>query len=126
MYQKKINETDVKKVDYMVLKQLELHAKKYDSAPNKKEFLKNVCAYEQKIILLNSKNPYEVLNYMQELDLKSSKLVLEELSYEEIKRLLELFTSEHKKMFYNSFSSLELVKAYGEAICLFSFFFVVK
>ena len=68
-----------------------------------------MCAYEQKIILLNSKKPYEVLNYMQELDLKSSRLVLDELNYEEIKGLLELFTSEDKKMFYNSFSSLELV-----------------
>lgn len=112
MSRKKTIENDVKKVDHMVIKQLELHANRYDSAPDKKDFLKNVCAYEQKIILLNSKNPYEVLNYMQELDLESSRLVLDELNYEEIKNLLELFTSEHKKMFYNSFSSLELVNSF--------------
>ena len=58
------------------------HAKLYDTAYDKKEFLKSVSVHEQKIILMNSSKPYEVLNYLDELDLKSSRLLLEELNYD--------------------------------------------
>ena len=52
---------DEKEIDYSVIQQIREHAKKYDSTPDKKNFLRNVCAYEQKVILLESKNPYDVM-----------------------------------------------------------------
>ena len=91
-------------INYDLIKKVEEHSKKYSSATDKKEFLKNACAYEQKLILMNSSRPYEVLNYLDELDLKSSRLILSELNYVEITKILELFTSEDKKNFYNTFS----------------------
>ena len=78
----------------------------------KKEFLKNICAYEQKLILLQSKRPYDVLLYLSEIDLKSSKLVLSELNIDEISKIFSLFTSENKKDFYNMFSELSLVNKF--------------
>jgi len=101
-----------KEISYDVLKLIQDHAKKYDEAIDKKEFLKNVSAYEQKLILLNSKDPYEVLNYLDELDLKSSRLILSELTYEEISKILELFTTENKQQFYTTFSDLSLVNQF--------------
>ena len=101
-----------KSVDYSVLKQINEHALKYDSSPDKKEFLKNICAYEQKLILHNSKRPYDVLSYLNELDLESSRLVLSELNTFEIKKIIDLFTSEDKKSFYNNFSDLYLVNQF--------------
>ena len=88
------------------------HAKLYDSAYDKKDFLKNISVYEQKIILMNSSKPYEVLNYLDELDLKSSRLLLEELTVDEIKHIISLFSSEDKKAFYNTFSDLSLVNQF--------------
>lgn len=101
-----------KEISYDVLKLIQEHAKKYDESVDKKEFLKNVSAYEQKLILLNSKAPYDVLNYLDELDLKSSRLILSELTYEEISKILELFTAEDKKQFYTTFSDLSLVNQF--------------
>lgn len=101
-----------KEISYEMLKAMQEHAKKYDEAIDKKEFLKGVSAYEQKLILLNSKDPYEVLNYLDELDLKSSRLILSELTYEEISKVLELFTAENKKQFYTTFSDLSLVNQF--------------
>lgn len=103
---------DLKTADYNVIKRIEEHAKNYEQVSDKKEFLKNVSAYEQKCILLNSKRPYDVLMYLDELDLQSSRLVISELTYEEISKILELFTSEDKKNFYKSFSDLSLVNEF--------------
>ena len=101
-----------KTIDYTVLNQINEHALKYDTATDKKDFLKNVCAYEQKIILLNSIRPYDVLSYLNELDLESSRLVLSELNDFEIKKIIDLFTSEDKKNFYSNFSDLKLVNQF--------------
>lgn len=101
-----------KEINYDEIKQMEEHAKGYEVAADKKDFLRNISAYEQKIILLNSKNPYEVLNYLDELDLKNSRQILNELSFDEIKQILELFTSEDKQNFYKNFSDLTLVNQF--------------
>ena len=101
-----------KSINYDEIKQMEEHAKKYEDAFDKKDFLRNISAYEQKIILLNSQHPYEVLNYLDELDLKNSRQILSELNFDEIKNILELFTAEDKKDFYKSFSDLSLVNQF--------------
>ena len=101
-----------KEIDYNLIKQIKEHAKNYDLSSDKKEFLKNVSAYEQKLILLESKNPCEVLTYLDELNLKSTKLVLRELTVDEISKILELFTTEDKKRFYNTFSELSVVNEF--------------
>lgn len=88
------------------------HALLYDTAYDKKDFLKNVSPYEQKIILMNSSRPYEVLNYLDELDLKGTRVLLEQLNYDEIKHIISLFTGEDKKKFYANFSDLSLVNQF--------------
>lgn len=99
-------------IDEATIKRMEEHARLYDTAYDKKEFLKNVSIYEQKIILMNSTKPYDVLNYLDELDLKSSRLLLEELTDDEIKSIIALFSSEDKKKFYATFSDLSLVNQF--------------
>lgn len=101
-----------KEINYNILKQIQEHAKKYESVDDKKNFLKNVCAYEQKLILLESQNPCEVLMYLDELDSKCSRLVLNELTYIEILEILELFSTEDKQLFYKTFSDLDLVNQF--------------
>lgn len=101
-----------KNIDFETIKQIREHANLYDSAYDKKEFLKNVSVHEQKIILMNSGKPYEVLSYLDELDLKSSRLLLEELNYDEIKHIISLFSAEDKKRFYATFSDLSLVNQF--------------
>ena len=98
--------------NYTELLQMTEHAKKYDLTDDKKIFLKNISPYEQKLVLLESKNPYEVLKYLEELDLPNTKLILNELTTDEILRILELFTSEHKEEFYNNYSDLNLVNKF--------------
>lgn len=112
MEQRRIIDHSIKEINYLIIKQMEGHAKKYDFASDKKEFLKNVSIYEQKIILLNSKNPYEVLKYLEEIDLQNLRLVLDTLNYDEIKKILYLFSSEDKKQFYSNFSDLSLVSQF--------------
>ena len=99
-------------LNYDLIKKIEMHARNYETEPDKKNFLRSVCAYEQKYILMNSNRPYEVLKYLDELDLKSSRLILDELNYIEIKKLLNLFTDEDKEDFYNTFSDLSLVNQF--------------
>lgn len=99
-------------IDSDTMKEIREHANLYDRAYDKKEFLRNVSVHEQKIILMNSSKPYEVLDYLDELDLKSSRLLLEELNFEEIKHIISLFTSEDKKRFYATFSDLSLVNQF--------------
>lgn len=99
-------------IDTETMKKIQEHAKLYENTYDKKEFLKNVSVHEQKIILMNSSKPYEVLNYLDELDLKSSRLLLEELNYDEIKHIINLFSSEDKKRFYATFSDLSLVNQF--------------
>ena len=101
-----------KEINYQVIKKIKEHARQYNFVNDKKEFLKNVSAFEQKVILLNSQNPYEVLNYLDELDIKSSKLVLSELTRDEIKKILYNFSSNDKKCFYSKFSYLQLVNEF--------------
>lgn len=108
-----INVINSKKIiDEDTMKKIKEHANLYNNAYDKKSFLKNVSIFEQKIILMNSSNPYEVLNFLDELDLKSSRLLLEELSYDEINHIISLFSSEDKKRFYASFSDLSLVNQF--------------
>ena len=104
--------TDEKDISYDMLKQIHEHVREYETVSDKKEFLKNVGAYEQKLILLNSSHPYEVLCYMEELDLPTTKLVLNKLNYKEISRILALFTTEDKEAFYKTFSDLDLVNQF--------------
>ncbi len=92
--------------------QMKEHAKLYDSTPDKKTFLKNISAYEQKVVLLNSVRPYEVLQFLSELELETSKLILNSLNYDDISRILMLFTQEDKEMFYKTFSDLDLVNQF--------------
>lgn len=110
---KNITELNSKKVlDYELMNRIREHANLYNEAYDKKEFLKNVSIHEQKIILLNSSNPYEVLNYLDELDLDATKLLIEQLNYNEIKDIISLFSSEDKKKFYATFSNLDLVNQF--------------
>lgn len=88
------------------------HAKKYDYVSDKKAFLRSVSPYEQRLVLLTSKNPYEVLVYLDELDLKLTRQILNRLTYDEISNVLRLFSSEDKKSFYAHFSDLELVNKF--------------
>ena len=97
---------------YDELKKIEDHAKQYDLVSDKKTFLKEITPYEQKIVLLESKNPYEVLMYLDELDMKNSRLVLNNLETYEIINIINMFTSEDKKNFYTKFSDLELVNQF--------------
>lgn len=106
------NQRNIEKYNYEYLKEIERHAKNYDFVSDKKEFLRNVSPYEQKIILLHSKNPYEVLNYLDELDIKQTRKILSELTYDEIEDILLLFSSEDKEKFYSTFSDLELVNQF--------------
>ena len=106
------NQKDIEKYNYEYLKEMENHAKKYDFVSDKKEFLRNVSPYEQKIILLQSKNPYEVLSYLDELDIKQTRELLSELTYDEISDILLLFSSEDKEKFYSTFSDLSLVNQF--------------
>lgn len=103
---------DERKIDYSVLQLIKEHSKKYESAFDKKEFLRGICAFEQKFILLNSSNPYDVLLNLEQLDIKSSKLVLDELDYSDVSKILQLFNMEQKKDFYKHFTNLGLVNKF--------------
>lgn len=97
---------------YEELVQMMNHVKQYDITDDKKSFLKNISTYEQKLVLLESKKPYEVLKYLEELDLPNTKLVLNELKSEEIRKILDLFSSEDKKAFYDTYQELGLVNMF--------------
>lgn len=104
-----LNESEL---PYEQILQMKEHSKQYEFATDKIEFLKNISAYEQKLILLQSERPYEVLEYLSQLDLKTSKIVLSELKYDELYEIIRLFTLEDKKRFYNTFSDLSLVNRF--------------
>lgn len=99
-------------MSYEYLKRLEEHSKLYDFVPDKKSFLRSIIPYEQKLVLLNSSDPYEVLNYLDELDNKATRKILNELTYDEIKKVISLFNSEDKKAFYSHYSDLDLVNQF--------------
>lgn len=101
-----------KDYNYDELLQLQEHARKYNYETDKKEFLKKVNPQEQRIILLSSQNPYEVLNYLDEIDLEESRYMLNQLTQEEILKMLDLFSTEDKKMFYATFSQTSLVNRF--------------
>lgn len=101
-----------KDYSYDELLQLQEHAKKYNYETDKKDFLRKVNPQEQKIILLSSQNPYEVLNYLDEIDLEESRDMLNRLTDKEILKMLELFSAENKKMFYATFSQTSLVNRF--------------
>lgn len=92
--------------------QIQNHSKLYEVESDKKEFLKKITPYEQKLILLNSSKPAEVLNYLDELNMENTKILLSELNSEEITRMLERFSSEDKQIFYKYFNDLELVNKF--------------
>jgi len=96
-------------ISYEYLNRIKEHAKNYDYSPNKKEFLRSVSPYEQKLILLTCKKPYDALIFLNELNLKETKEILNELNYEEIHQILERFSLEDKRSFYENFSYLNLV-----------------
>jgi len=99
-------------MSYEYLKRLEEHSKLYDFVSDKKSFLRSIIPYEQKLVLLNSSDPYEVLNYLDELDNKATRKILNELTYDEIKKVISLFNSEDKKAFYSHYSDLDLVNQF--------------
>lgn len=99
-------------MSYEYLKRLEEHSKLYDFVSDKKSFLRSIIPYEQKLVLLNSSDPYEVLNYLDELDNKATRKILNELTYDEIKKVISLFSSEDKKAFYSHYSDLDLVNQF--------------
>ena len=101
-----------KEIDYGILKLIKEHSKKYDAAHDKKQFLKDVCAYEQKLILLNSDSPCDVLMYLAEIDTKATNLVINELTNQEILKILDSFTTEDKSYFYSNFKNLSLVNRF--------------
>lgn len=101
-----------KELSYDKLMQIREHAKGYNDASDKKEFLNSVGAYEQKLILLNSYKPYDVLIYLSELNTEVSNLVLRELNYDDVLKILPLFTLEQKRDFYKNFPSLPLVNSF--------------
>jgi len=96
-------------ISYEYLRILEEHARQYDYVSDKKNFLRSISPYEQKIVLLNTNDPYEVLEYLDELDMKATREILNNLTYDEIKKVLSLFSSEDKKRFYTHYSDLSLV-----------------
>lgn len=101
-----------KEFSYEELLKINEHASTYELALDKKYFLRHIIPYEQKIILLNSINPYEVLRCLEEIDLKNTNLIINSLSYDEIFRLINLFSKEDKERFYSSFSNLEFVNQF--------------
>ena len=101
-----------KELSYEELNQMKEHAKKYDYVVDKKEFLKSITPYEQKLVLLETKNPYEVLTYLDELDFNNSRLILQQLTSAEIRKIIDEFTSEDKRKFYANFSDLSLVNQF--------------
>lgn len=108
------NAANIRNYGYEELQSMREHAKKYDSENDKKTFLKQVSPIEQKMILLSSKRPYDVLVYLDELNLKSTKVMLEQLRDEEIMNLLLLFSPEDKKRFYSTFSQPFVVNRFIE------------
>lgn len=108
------NQRKEENYSYEAINQMREHAKNYDYVSDKKAFLKNASTYEQKIILFESHDPYEVLTYLDELDLKETRIMLEELNDKEVSKLLELFSAEDKKKFYENFSQSSIVTHFIE------------
>ena len=99
-------------LSYEQLNQMKEHAKKYDYEVDKKEFLRRITPYEQKLVLLETKNPYEVLTYLDELNFENTRLILNDLTSTEIRKVIDEFSSEDKKNFYANFSDLSLVNQF--------------
>ena len=98
--------------NYNDLEQMQEKAKKIDSEPDKKNFLKTLTPLEQKMALFYSKRPYDIINYLDTLNSKETNIMLNELNDEEISKLLEQFTAEDKKSFYRTFSNSILVNKF--------------
>lgn len=103
---------DENELSYEQVLRIREHAMGYNIASDKKEFLKSVGAYEQKLILLQSVRPYEVLEYLSQIDLETSRVVLDSLNQDEINKIVQLFTSDDKERLYNNFSELSLVNKF--------------
>ena len=101
-----------KELSYEQIKQMRDHARKYDYVVDKKDFLKNITPYEQKLVLLETRNPYEVLSYLDELSFDNSRLILSQLDSLEITTIINEMSSEDKKKFYATFSDLGLVNKF--------------
>ncbi len=103
---------DEKHIDKELVKSIKEHAKKYDETPNKREFLKGISAYEQKVVLLTTSHPCDVLRYLSEFDTKTTKLVLDSLDSGDILNILEKFTLDDKSWFYEHFPNMEVVNKF--------------
>jgi len=76
--EKMIDDRRIKEAEfnYEELIKLKEHAKQYKFVSDKKSFLKSITPFEQKIILLNSQKPYEVLSYIEDFDSKNTNLLI--------------------------------------------------
>lgn len=98
--------------NYNDLEQMKEKAKKIDYEPDKKSFLRAMNPLEQKMALFYSRKPYDIINYLGDLNNKDTDMMLDELTNEEISKLLEQFTAEDKEHFYSNFSNSILVNKF--------------
>lgn len=98
--------------NYNDLEQMKEKAKKIDYEPDKKSFLRTMNPLEQKMALFFSRRPYDIINYLGDLNNKDTNMMLNELTNEEISKLLEQFTAEDKRNFYSNFSNSVLVNRF--------------
>lgn len=98
--------------NYNDLEQMQEKAKKIDYETDKKNFLRTMSPLEQKMALFYSRRPYDIINYLDSLNYKETNMMLNELTNEEISKLLEQFTAEDKKNFYSTFSNSVLVNKF--------------
>ena len=103
---------DEKYIDANTLKEIKEHAKQYDTSPDKREFLKEVGAYEQKLILMTSSHPCDVLRFLSEINSKITKIVLESIDSNFILNILNKFTADDKKWFYRHYPNADIVNKF--------------
>lgn len=106
---RRINENEF---SYEELIKLREHSMQYQNVSDKRTFLKNMIPFEQKLVLLNSYKPYEVLSFLESLDYKNTDLIIDSLTNDELRKIINLFTMEDKQRFYNNFSHLDLVNRF--------------
>ena len=98
--------------NYSDLQQMQEKAQKIDYEMDKKNFLSKMNPLEQKMALFYSKKPYDIISYLDSLNYKETNEMLNELTTEEIVKLLEQFTAEDKRNFYSTFSNSTLVNKF--------------
>ena len=103
---------NVNEFSYEELIKLREHSMQYQNVSDKRTFLKTMIPFEQKLVLLNSYKPYEVLSFLESLDYKNTDLIIDSLTNDELRKIINLFTMEDKQRFYNNFSHLDLVNRF--------------